>query len=318
MWNHNADFRSLPKPVPPTPPVDAQAPDGSLLDQAARHARAGHYETALSLLDRLAQGGASLGADALDLRAKICAQLGFHLEAERCWAQAGRADPLNPLYPLALERLRRTRRGLFGNRRIGLVTAATAAVAILVALGFQQASELGAIEHRLATHLTTSQQEWEEARQRDSDLATTTEQDLATAGAAVADLAARLDRKLPLLANQASVTAQIEALNERQSQTAAELRERVDALASTVLTDGSAERAAREQARLALMRIADRVDQFQRQFLGHISALAGNAPALQTGAEPTPEPAAPPVDSASSANGLDGPMPTGPHTTDAP
>jgi len=318
MWNHNADFRSLPKPVPPTPPVDAQAPDGSLLDQAARHARAGHYETALSLLDRLAQGGAPLGADALDLRAKICAQLGFHLEAERCWAQAGRADPLNPLYPLALERLRRTRRGLFGNRRIGLVTAATAAVAILVALGFQQASELGAIEHRLATHLTTSQQEWEEARQRDSDLSTTTGRSLETAGAVVADLADRLDRELPLLAKETPIAAQIEALTKRQSQTAAELRERVDAMAATALTNGSAELAAREQSRLALMRIEERLDQFQRQFLGHLSTSAGNAQALQTDAEPNPETAAPLGDPPISANGLDGPMPTSPQATDAP
>lgn len=260
MWNRNAGLWSLSNRVRPEPAGDAPPPDESPLDWATRHARAGHFDIALSLLDRLVQEGPVPDADVLDLRARICAQLGFHLEAERCWVQAMAADPANPLYPLALERLRGRRRNVFGSRRMGLVVAATAAVAILIGQGLQHVSELRGLERRLATSL---------------------------------------DR-------EAHIVAQMGTLDERQSQTDAQLRERVDALAATARTEGNAQREARKEAQLALARIEQRLDRLQEQFEARLAMPAGQVVAPPRATESSPEAAVPLMD-----------LPSGPHRPDS-
>jgi tetratricopeptide (TPR) repeat protein len=296
MWNHNAVFRPLSNRAKPELAGDAAPPDESPLDRATRHARAGHYDSALSLLERLAQEGPTPDAGALDLRARIYAQLGFHLEAERCWVRAMAADPANPLYPLALERLRQARRRPFGARRVALFAVSTVAVAILVAHGLQQASALREIEHRLATANGL----------------------LETTGAAVAELSARVTRELPVLAKEASVIAHLGALQERQSRTATDLTERLDALATAVRTDSDAEQAAREQTRLELLRMEERLDRLQQQSLGGFPRPADTAEAPQAPAESSPESAARAPDTPNGSGGSDAPAVLAPSAPNAP
>lgn len=127
-----------------------------VLAQAIRSARSGRYEEALGLLDSLSPQGASSTAGEMDLRAKIFGQLGYHLEAERYWTLAAKADPTNPLYSRALERLRRRNTPSSRLLRIGLVLAVGATPLLLVFQGMHYNEEMAALKQELATTSATS------------------------------------------------------------------------------------------------------------------------------------------------------------------
>jgi len=84
-------------------------PDGeqksTLFATAAILARKGQYQDALSVLKQAREVGECSQTEALDLQAKIYAQQGMYLDAEKCWVEASSLDRSNPSYPQALVRL---------------------------------------------------------------------------------------------------------------------------------------------------------------------------------------------------------------------
>lgn len=97
-----------------------------LLAQATHEARNGGLDNALALLDQADAVGIPASASTLDLRAKIYAQMGCLLEAERAWIEALQLDGSNPRYSRALERLRRR------SRRASRLPAVMGVVAVLI------------------------------------------------------------------------------------------------------------------------------------------------------------------------------------------
>lgn len=107
-----------------------------LLAQAATMARAGQYDAAADLLrDRATAPEPDLAA--LDLLARIRAQQGAYLQAERLWQLVLRSDPAYPGVVAALARLHRVRRS-----KPWLTPAATAVCAVAVV-----AAVSGAMHH---------------------------------------------------------------------------------------------------------------------------------------------------------------------------
>lgn len=346
MWNRNADSQPRQK-RPPSPTVDDRRMDErAILAQAAHQARAGHHTAALGLLDRLATEGAAPSAAAFDLRARINAQLGFQLEAERCWVLASRADPTNPLYPLALERLRQARRPGPVRRGTVLILAAMTALALLVGQGLQQSAELRAIEGQLASDRALDRQHWDEASQRHDALAMTTTRGMTDLEAvliglsdrldhelprlesvlvaslngsreqhanlvaglagelggktdaletAVTDLASRLDQTLPKLAHDASISARLETLDERQTNLKDELSAQIAGFAQTAHGGLDAERMARQGLQEALARIEGRLDQLHEHTEGRFTTISAGVDSLRTGGVPEALPRAAPL-----------------------
>ena len=168
--------------------------DGSrtLLYQAALEARAGRHEAALSLLDRLGLAGNPPNPGALDLMARIYAQLGLSLEAERLWSAAAQADPGNPLYPLALARLREARRP---GPSLGAFVATLGAGALLLWIlgqGLQIATAVSDLRAQLAATAASAQVAMGEARQDSADLRGDLRQAFGEVRAAVGETQARL------------------------------------------------------------------------------------------------------------------------------
>lgn len=174
-------------------PGSDSAGDGAetLLFEAASEARAGRHEAALALLDRLEQSGAAKNPAALDLRARICAQLGFALEAERLWSLAAQADPANPIYPLALTRLRGARR--LGPRLGALVVAVGAGTVLLWILGqgLQIATAVSDMKAQLAATADSAQVGLNGVRQDTDDFRRDTRQALGEVRTAVSDMKAQ-------------------------------------------------------------------------------------------------------------------------------
>lgn len=285
MWNRNADSQPRQK-RPPSPTVDDRRMDErAILAQAAHQARAGHHTAALGLLDRLATEGAAPSAAAFDLRARINAQLGFQLEAERCWVLASRADPTNPLYPLALERLRQAHRPGPDRRGAVLILAAMAVLALLAGQGLQQSADLREIDGQLVSDRALDQRHWDEASQRHEAVVMTT---------------SRLDQTLPKLAHDASISARLETLEERQTDLKNELSAQIAGFAQTAQGGLDAERMAQQGLQEALDRIERRLDQLHEQTEVRFMTLTASVDSLRTAggtdALPRASPLAAPAD----------------------
>lgn len=110
------------------------------LDQACLLARKGRYDEASSVLaDALAAKECS-EADALDLQARIFAQQGLLLGAERCWLKAQALVPERSAYAASLAALRSATRG---TRQVPAFALGAVLVALLVALAFGGAKIFG-------------------------------------------------------------------------------------------------------------------------------------------------------------------------------
>jgi tetratricopeptide (TPR) repeat protein len=81
----------------------------SLHCSAALLAQKGLYTEAMTELSKALEAGHCSQPQALDLRARIFAQQGYFLKAEKCWQEACLLDPTNPSYEEALTALRRPR-----------------------------------------------------------------------------------------------------------------------------------------------------------------------------------------------------------------
>ncbi|MDF1798889.1 MAG: hypothetical protein P1V81_06915, partial [Planctomycetota bacterium] len=79
---------------------------GAYLDEAKRLARKRRFREASAVLQTARSEGECSTAEALDLQARIYAQEGRYLLAEKCWTRALEDDPGNSTYVGALERLR--------------------------------------------------------------------------------------------------------------------------------------------------------------------------------------------------------------------
>lgn len=82
---------------------------GQLFVTATLLARKARYADATKILRRASEAGDCSEAEALDLQARMYAQQGLYLEAEKCWRQAKSRDAVNEQYDNALARLRRGR-----------------------------------------------------------------------------------------------------------------------------------------------------------------------------------------------------------------
>lgn len=105
---------------------------------AAKQARLGRYAEAERLLGRIAP---VRGADTavLDLKARILAQQGRYVEAERCWMEALTREPGNPHFRHALDVIARRRRPLSWLRPVAVLLLIGFALAV-----FGHAVHLGA------------------------------------------------------------------------------------------------------------------------------------------------------------------------------
>ncbi len=122
-----------------TPNVDQNTqPDGeqksTLFATAAILARKGQYQDALNVLKQARDVGECSQTEALALQAKIYAQQGMYLEAEKCWLEASSLDRSNPSYSQALVRLRQMRQpwSLHVNTIIMIVVFITIALLLVV------------------------------------------------------------------------------------------------------------------------------------------------------------------------------------------
>ena len=86
------------------------AEDQANLAEVRALARRGRYNEALNLLVEAYSRGECTEAEALDLKARICAQQGLFLQAEACWRKAQQLDAENIAYADALAALRRGQR----------------------------------------------------------------------------------------------------------------------------------------------------------------------------------------------------------------
>lgn len=93
-------------------------------------ARRGRFAEATERLEEAFSFGACSEAEALDLKARICAQQGLLLQAEVCWRKAQTLDTGNPTYADALTALRRSQRPFAIWRR----AAASVVIAVLLLL----------------------------------------------------------------------------------------------------------------------------------------------------------------------------------------
>lgn len=234
----------------------------ALLDQAARAARSGRYQGALRLLDRLAKEAPQPDVEELDLRAKIYAQLGHHLDAERCWLKATQIDPTNPYFPRALERLRKTRRGGAGVRRVGAALLGVTALALLIGQGVHQASAI------------------RDLRTQQENLSTTTTRGLADVRGAIAAVSDALDPRTSGVAKEAAMMARLDALDARITQGFTTQRSHMEALVAATQVATSKDHAAQERNRQTLAQIAERLDALQKQLDSQWSRLAGEIEVL--------------------------------------
>lgn len=189
MWRTTSESRPNPSGQGSGSVVDDAE---TLLYRAALEARAGHHAAALTLLDRLAQAGDPPNPAALDLRARIFAQLGLALAAERLWTAATQAEPDNTLYPLALARLRDARRP---GSRLGTIFAIVGAGAMLLWIlgqGLQIGTVISDLRAQLAVADASAQGAMGETRRDIADLRTDTRQSFGEVRASVSATKAQL------------------------------------------------------------------------------------------------------------------------------
>ncbi|WP_295390979.1 hypothetical protein [uncultured Thiodictyon sp.] len=142
----------------------------------------------------------------MDLRAKIYGQLGYRLDAERCWVLAAKADPTNPLYPRALERLRRRTAPSSGLRRLGLVLTGGAALLLFVAQGLRYNDEIAALKQELATTSATNHKALADVVRRQEELAASQVRSVTDMRGAIAAVSDGLDGRLAGLTTRSDVT----------------------------------------------------------------------------------------------------------------
>lgn len=143
----------------PTESGGPRAPDKTekvhaLLAQAAHEARGGRHVQAIDLLNQAAALEIPVSARTLDLRARVCAQLGYLLEAERAWTEAMRLDGSNPSYTKALDRLRRYSRS---TSRLPALIGSLAALLLFGLIAANALRQSSAIDHLEAASVETEQ-----------------------------------------------------------------------------------------------------------------------------------------------------------------
>lgn len=102
-----------------------------LLIRARKLARRGRFAEALECLVHATSRGECTEAAALDLRARICAQQGYLLQAEACWVNAQALEGDNPAYAEALSALRRRQTPRANMARVAAVTLSAIAVLLI-------------------------------------------------------------------------------------------------------------------------------------------------------------------------------------------
>lgn len=124
---------------------------GAYLSVAANLARLGRYDEAQPWLVEAAKEP-SLRPSALDLQARIFAQQGRYLEAERCWLEAVRLEPRNPSFRKALDALTKQRRPLLWLRPLVAAAAlalASAAIGYLACAVQESGTQQSRLEHQV-------------------------------------------------------------------------------------------------------------------------------------------------------------------------
>jgi hypothetical protein len=219
----------------------------------------------------------------MDLRAKINAQLGFHLEAERCWMLAARADPTNPLYPLALQRLRHPSGQGIVARGHGLTLIMTAALALLVGMGIQQFTALRDVAGQLSSQIVSDREQWEGARQRHADVLALSSRQFTDLDSALAGLSEQIDREMTELARESTFLARLNTFEESLARRASAQSEQVLGYANATnasLADVSS-RLASEQSRLGLLEpLPSRIDELEHHQIRTAEALGTQIEAL--------------------------------------
>jgi hypothetical protein len=239
----------------PDPTSDPPASGGSFFDRAVREARAGHYETALVLLDSLTQARGLPDPEALHLRAKVYAQLGQLLDAERCWIMAEKADPGNPVYALAIGRLRQAHRNQFGVRSFGhIALAGIIVLVVLVAQGIQNAAHRLDLEDHMASASAASAAQWGDLRERQEDLASVNARALDNVRDMVSTFSSRLDAGLSGLTRDADMTARLDALSAQ-----------LQGLTEAAKAGSREDLAAREQDRQTFAQFGEHIDGLREQ-----------------------------------------------------
>jgi hypothetical protein len=139
--------------------VSGGAADDSYWAEAHALARRRRYAEAMERLTEAHARGECADAEALDLKARICAQQGLLLQAEACWRQAQLSDPSNPTYEMAMTALRRRHRPFAAWwRAAGWVAVATLLVVVGVLVGQGRATDGDrvALEHRVTVAIADS------------------------------------------------------------------------------------------------------------------------------------------------------------------
>jgi hypothetical protein len=124
------DATSETKPHAPRPVAAMPDARNGPFAIAVESARTGRYSEAVRLLDQAVDAGDCSETEALDLRARMFAQQGLLLDAERCWREAQELNGSNPAFKEGLDYLRRRHSSREPLKR-GLLIAAAVLIPVL-------------------------------------------------------------------------------------------------------------------------------------------------------------------------------------------
>ena len=212
------------RPMDTTKPGEAALLDQLLLSRAATLARAGSRQAAADLIEAAIAGGEGR-PPALDLLARIRAQQGEWLEAERLWLEVSRQQPGHAGAAAGLARLRRGRgRWKSGGQWMAVSLALTAVV--LVWAAFQSQRVLVQEQQRALAALQARQTEVERAQaQRDDAHRRALDSAIVTLNSVVSGQQAAGARLSALTEGQQTAAARLSALTEGQQTLARRLGE---------------------------------------------------------------------------------------------